>query len=205
MLVNEALELPDTDQYFGYAKIFLLQLRLSEPPIKATNQSHETVEVQGPTCHFQRLELSLPSTKPVSVSQVHTPAGHREHSLFLACAGLLKALDHTNLVYCRTYYCSDSADSVLPGIMISVNNIKRACLAALNNQLNPDSDKDAALALELVNTFQAPGFFVENNQLGFFTGKTVEGAEWGPCWAGCTAPPSFAAAASAPWDRANHG
>jgi hypothetical protein len=89
--------------------------------------------------------------------------------------------------------------------MISVNNIKRACLAALNNQLNPDSDKDAALALELVNTFQAPGFFVENNQLGFFTGKTVEGAEWGPCWAGCTAPPSFAAAASAPWDRANHG
>jgi hypothetical protein len=72
--------------------------------------------------------------------------------------------------------------------MISVNNIKRACLAALNNQLNPNSDKDAALALEVVNTFQAPGFFVENNQLGFFTGKTVEEQSGAPAGLGVLHP-----------------
>jgi hypothetical protein len=54
--------------------------------------------------------------------------------------------------------------------MISVNNLKRACLAALEQVKGQDEDAAAARVLELVSFFQAPDFYLANNKLGFSTG-----------------------------------
>lgn len=58
--------------------------------------------------------------------------------------------------------------------MISVNNLKRACLAAVGQQgTGQDEDAAAARVLELVSFFQAPEFYLANNKLGFATGGAV--------------------------------
>jgi hypothetical protein len=57
--------------------------------------------------------------------------------------------------------------------MISISNIKRACLAALDRQMNVQDggDEAAGKLLELVQYFQPPEFYLENNRLGFYTGE----------------------------------
>lgn len=55
--------------------------------------------------------------------------------------------------------------------MISVNNVKRACLAALGQSAGQQDEDDAARTLQLVQYFQAPDFYVDNNKLGFSTGS----------------------------------
>jgi len=58
--------------------------------------------------------------------------------------------------------------------MISINNIKRACDAALARLSTGNDDADEpARVLELVQFFQAPDFYVDNNKLGFYTGERI--------------------------------
>lgn len=64
--------------------------------------------------------------------------------------------------------------------MISVNNLKRACLAALEQGKGQDEDAAAARVLELVSFFQAPDFYLANNKLGFATG--VDKQTGTPCF-----------------------
>lgn len=52
--------------------------------------------------------------------------------------------------------------------MISIANIKRACLAALLAQLDTDSEPAVSAILQF---FKAPDFYVQNNRLGFYIGK----------------------------------
>jgi hypothetical protein len=59
--------------------------------------------------------------------------------------------------------------------MISVNNVKRACLAALGPDSSEDEELGAARILELVQFFQPPGFYLENNKRGFSTGARRTG------------------------------
>jgi hypothetical protein len=55
--------------------------------------------------------------------------------------------------------------------MISVNNVKRACLASLGQySSSEDEELGAARILDLVQSFQPPDFYLENNKLGFSTG-----------------------------------
>lgn len=62
--------------------------------------------------------------------------------------------------------------------MISVSNIKRACLAALDRQVNVQDggEEPAGKLLELVQYFQPPEFYLENNMLGFYTGADCSGS-----------------------------